>query len=113
MSMNVDPVRGQVQAAFALAHVLQRIENTPAPVDADQYQAIIGRLKEALTDELPQAFLDAMLRTHPAAAEVYENLHYADSGLSRSSLEINVSSEVLAAQALARVSGPRRPRARG
>ena len=54
----------------------------------------------ALSQEMPDDALQAVLGAHPAAAEVYENLHYAQSGLSRSSLERSIESEKLARQAL-------------
>jgi hypothetical protein len=45
-----------------------------------------------------------VLGAHPAAAELYENQHYAQSGLSRSSLERSVQSEMLASQLIARAA---------
>ena len=45
---------------------------------------------------LPAAPLQAILKAHPATAEIYENLHYDTSGLSRSSLDLSVASEMLA-----------------
>ncbi|MBL8344800.1 MAG: hypothetical protein JNN03_05115 [Rubrivivax sp.] len=71
-------------------------------VDAHQYQVLVARLKAALSEDLPEPALDAILGAFPAAAEVYENMHYQHSGLSRSPLERSVSSEKLATQWLAR-----------
>jgi hypothetical protein len=45
-----------------------------------------------------------VLGAHPAAAELYENLHYAQAGLSRSTLERSVATEMLAAQVLAKAA---------
>ena len=45
-----------------------------------------------------------MLGALPAAAEVYENLHYHLSGLSRSPLERSVASEKLASDLLAKAA---------
>jgi hypothetical protein len=45
-----------------------------------------------------------VLGAHPAAAEVYENMHYAQSGLSRQTLERSVGSEMMASQAIAKAA---------
>ena len=42
--------------------------------------------------------LQAILAAHPATAELYENMHYEVSGLSRSSLDRSVATELLAAE---------------
>jgi hypothetical protein len=106
-SPKVESFRGSVQIAFSLAHLLEHIELSGGPVSADQYQTVVSRLKDALSASIPDAALAAVLRTYPSAAEVYENLTYATSGLSLASLESNVSSEVLTAQVLERFSRSR------
>lgn len=99
---NVESTRSSVHTAFSLAHLLESIDRSSAPVDATQYRIVVSRLKRALSGALPEAALTAVLATYPSAAELYENMHYAISGLSRSPLESSVSSEVLATQLLAR-----------
>ena len=101
---NVDSAKAKLETAIALARILERVERSAAAVDADQYQVIVARLRSALSEDLPADALQAVLGAHPAAAEVYENMHYEHSGLSRSSLERSVSSEMLATQVLARVA---------
>jgi hypothetical protein len=96
--------RNRLQAVIALASILERIESSSAPVSADQYQVVVARLKAALSENLPDDVLQAVLNAHPCDAELYENMHYEQSGLSRSSLEQSVSSEMLAAEALARLA---------
>jgi hypothetical protein len=93
-----------LETAIALARILERVERGTERVDADQYQVLVARLKVALSEDLPEPALDAILGALPAAAEVYENMHYELSGLSRSSLERSVSSEMLAAKLLTSVS---------
>jgi len=93
-----------LETVIALARVLEHVERSPVPVDAHQYQVLVARLKGALSEDLPEPALNAILGALPAAAEVYENLHYQRSGLSRSPLERSVSSEKLAAQLLSRLS---------
>ena len=53
---------------------------------------------------MPEPALEAILGAHPATAEVYENMHYEVSGLSRSPLERSVATEMLASQAIERAS---------
>lgn len=97
-------VKSRLQAVIALAGLLERMDRSASAVDADQYRLVVTRLQAALSDDLPTDALNAVLGAHPAAAEVYENLHYAQSGLSRSPLDRSVATETLAAQTLARLS---------
>lgn len=99
---DIETIRGRLQTVTTLAHLLERIERSDGVVNPDQYQAVVAKLKEALSQPLPDTVLNAVLAAHPATAEVYENLHYSVSGLSRSSLDRSVSSEMLAAQVLSR-----------
>lgn len=103
-SPKVESIRGSVHTAFSLAHLLEHIERSGGPVNPDQYQRVVARLEEAMSGSLPDVALAAVLRTYPSAAEIYENMTYEAAGLSRASLESNVSSEVLATQLLERFS---------
>ena len=103
----LESVRSRIESVVALARLLERVEHSASTVSADQYQALVRQLKLALSEDLPDAALQAVLGAHPAAAELYENLHYAQSGLSCSSLERSVSSEMLARQVLARAARKR------
>jgi len=94
----------KLETAIALARVLERVERSAEPVNADQYQVLVARLKAALSEDLPEPALNAILGALPAAAELYENMHYQLSGLSRSPLDRSVASEMLAAGVLAKVS---------
>jgi hypothetical protein len=97
-------LKSRLENVIALARLLERVENNPVSINADQYQALVRQLQLALAQELPQDALEAVLGAHPAAAEVYENQHYVQSGLSRSSLERSVQSEMLASQLIARAA---------
>ena len=97
-------VQHRIETVVALARLLERVEAKPATVGADQYRGLARQLTRALDDALPDDVLQAVLGTYPATAELYENLHYAQSGLSRSPLDRSVASELLAAQALARAA---------
>jgi hypothetical protein len=95
-------VKNRLENVIALARLLERVETSAVAFSADQYQALVRQLKVALGQELPPDALQAVLGAHPAAAELYENQHYAQSGLSRSSLERSIGSEMLASQLIAR-----------
>jgi len=99
-----ETVRSRLENVIALARLLERVDTSPVAINADQYQALVRQLKLALAQELPHDALQAVLGAHPATAELYENQHYAESGLSRSSLERSVGSEMLASQAIARAA---------
>lgn len=99
-----ESLKNRLENAIALARLLERVETSGRAFGADQYRALVRQLGVALSQEMPDDALQAVLGAHPAAAEVYENLHYAESGLSRSSLERSVSSEMLASQILARAA---------
>ena len=97
---NLEIVKSRIETVVALARLLERVEQTHMRIGADQYQALVRQLKIALSQEMPDAALQAVLGAHPATAELYENMHYAQSGLSRASLDRSVRSEMLASQAI-------------
>ncbi len=100
----VQTPRSSVNTALALAHLLERIDRSGDAIDAAQYQIVVSRLKKALSASLPDAALTAVLNTYPSTAELYENMHYEVSGLSRSSLDSAVSAELQVAKLLGRLS---------
>ena len=106
----VQTPRSSVSTALALAHLLERIDRSGDPIDAAQYQIVVSQLKKALSASLPDAALTALLNTYPSTAELYENMHYERSGLSRSSLDSAVSAEVQAAKLLGKLSLHQRTR---
>ena len=99
-----ESLKNRLETVIALARLLERVEGSGRTFGADQYRELVRQLGVALSQEMPDDALHAVLGAHPAAAEVYENLHYAESGLSRSSLERSIGSELLASQILARAA---------
>ncbi|HSC64686.1 MAG TPA: hypothetical protein VLD35_13675 [Caldimonas sp.] len=99
-----DSLHTRLETLIALARLLERVEATPAAVGADQYRALVGQIQTALAAPLPAAPLEAILKAHPATGEIYENLNYEVSGLSRSPLERSVATEMLATQALHKIA---------
>lgn len=86
----------RLETLIALARLLERVEASPVCVGADPYLALVRQVQAALEVEMPEAARESILRAHPAAAVIYENLHYETSGLSRSSLDRSVATEMLA-----------------
>lgn len=97
-------VKSHIENAVALAGLLERVEHNVGRIGAVQYQALVRRVQHTLQQEMPEAALQAVLGAYPAAAEIYENLHYGQSGLSRSPLDRSVDSELEATQVLARAA---------
>lgn len=95
--------RSNLEILAMLAGLFERIERRAELLDADQYQALVERLKRALAADLPAEGLEAVLTLHPAVAELYENLNYAHAGLCRSPLGAAISAETAAREALARL----------
>ena len=90
-------------ALLTLAHLLERLERSAKPLDADQYRLVAARLAQALAAEAPGAELQAVLAAFPAAAELYENLNYQYAGLCRTPLQAALEAEVKAADLIRRL----------
>jgi hypothetical protein len=101
---DLEILRNRLGTVIALARLLERVDHSPVGIGADQYRALIHQLSVALSQEMPEEALQAVLGAHPGAAEVYENLHYAHAGLSRASLERSVETEKLAREVLTRAA---------
>jgi len=86
--------------AHALAQLLERLERSTVPVNPDQYRAVVKRLETELHALHGDPALDWLLRSFPAAAELYENLHYAVAGLCRSNLDHGLRAELEVVAAL-------------
>ena len=99
-----ESVQSRLETLIALARLLERVEASPVAVGADQYRALVRQLEAALAGPLPAAPLQAILSAHPATGEIYENMNYEMSGLSRSPLERSVATEMLATQLLHRIA---------
>ncbi|MCE9658736.1 MAG: hypothetical protein K8R60_09275 [Burkholderiales bacterium] len=103
-SPQLEPLQTRLETVIALARLLERVEARGVAIGADQYRALVRQLQAALAVPLPDQALAAILGAHPAAADLYENMHYDVSGLSRSPLERSVATELLASQAIERAA---------
>lgn len=98
----LQPLQTRLETVIALSRLLERVEARGASIGADQYRSLVRQLQAMLATPMPAPALEAILGAHPATAEVYENMHYEVSGLSRSPLERSVSTELLASQVIER-----------
>ena len=99
-----ESLQSRLETLIALARLLERVDASPVAIGAGQYRALVGQLKAALAAPLPAPPLEAILKAHPATAEIYENMNYEISGLSRSPLERSVATEMLATQLIHRIA---------
>ncbi|HEX7440178.1 MAG TPA: hypothetical protein VF319_08780 [Caldimonas sp.] len=107
----LESVKTRLENVIALARLLERVERSSLAPHPDQYRALVRQLGAALEADLPHDALQAVLGAHPATAELYENLHYEKSGLSRSPLERSIATEMLTSQALHRIARGAQPKA--
>lgn len=105
VTLNVPPA---LRPLAATALLLEKLERTPREASPAQYRSVTQRVAALLQAAEPGPALDQLLAAFPATAEVYENLHYATSGLCRSALEPSLNAELDAAALLRRLraAGP-------
>jgi hypothetical protein len=104
MASPVASLHTRLETLIALARLLERVEASPVSVGADQYQSLVRQIQAALKVEIPEAARESILHAHPATAIIYENLHYETSGLSRSTLDRSVATEMLATDLIHKAS---------
>ena len=85
-----------------LAELLERLERSPEPVGAEQYRSVVQHLVSELGVVEPGTALRALLDSHPAAAELYENVNYQYAGLCRSALDASLAAERQAKEVLSK-----------
>lgn len=104
---NPERTNAEVESMIELAQLLERIERNPTSVNADQYRSVVERLSENLRTAPNDEILEGLLSSSTAAAELYENLNYQHSGLSRAPLDQAVQAELAASEALKRFAKAR------
>lgn len=103
------PSSTRLTVTHTLAQLLERLERSTVAVGAEQYRSVVLHLVNEFADIPSDSALSALLDAHPAAAELYENLHYQHAGLCRSPLEFSSAAELQAKQAIARAMRPAQP----
>ena len=94
----MNTTQASIQPAILLAQLLERLDASRQPVDARQYQLVAARLASLLAE--PGVDWQLLLEQSPAAAALYENLHYAEAGLCRSQLDTAMQAELTAREAI-------------
>ncbi len=98
--MNTTPSLTVHRNLVVLAQVLDRLERSAQPANADQFRAVAGRVAAELDAAPHDAVLEAVLDRFPAVAEIYENLNYQHAGLCRSALDAASAAELAARAAI-------------
>jgi hypothetical protein len=97
---------GKIQTIAMLAGLLESIERGFQRVDADGYRRLSERLRAELADVVPDEPLRQLLAASPAAAELYENLHYGHAGLCLRPIDAATRAEKQAVAAIDRARSP-------
>lgn len=108
--MNTDTrtaVPTHLRPLASLAALFERLENQPREAGAQQYRLVARQIGELLALAEADPFLDRMLTSFPATAELYENQHYDQAGLCRSPQTLALSAELSAAAAIRRAKSTR------
>ena len=95
-------LKTDLTVTHVLAELLERLERSAVPVGAEQYRSVVLHLVNELGEVAPGTALGALLDTHPAAAELYENVNYQYAGLCRSALDASLAAERQAKEVLDR-----------
>jgi hypothetical protein len=98
-------VKPNLAVTHVLAVLLERLECSTVPVCAEQYRSVVTHLVNEFSEVPAGAALGALLDAHPAAAELYENLNYATSGLCCSSIVRSLAANQQAKAVIARAMG--------
>ena len=101
---STEPLYTRLETLIALAWLLERVEVSTRAVGAGQYRSLVRQIETLLSAPLPGPALRAILDAHPATAVIWENLHYATSGLSRSPLDRSVATEQLATRLIHKIA---------
>ena len=83
-----------------LAQLFERMDRGSRPVDGAQYRDVALRLSQEIEQTDDHEAVQALLSASPAAAELYENMHYAHAGLCRSPLDAALAAEAAAVAAI-------------
>ena len=95
-----DVTQEQLNTLGLLCGTLQHLESSHHPIDPRQYRLVVGRLSKLLSELTVDAQVRALLCTYPAAAELFENINYAEAGLCLHDLSQSSRAERAARQAI-------------
>ena len=95
------PLPARLHALAAMAGLLERLEQTPTTVSAEQYRGVAQQVSRLLAEVEPDEHLHMLLNAAPHTAALYENLRYEIAGLCRAPLDLALQAEISAAAAIA------------
>ncbi|MBL8288984.1 MAG: hypothetical protein JNL85_13450 [Rubrivivax sp.] len=93
----------ELRPLAATALLLEKLDRTPRQASAEQYRTVVLRAAMLLDEAASGPVLNQLLDASPALAELWENRHYATSGLCRTPLDKALQAEMQATELLARV----------
>lgn len=96
--------------AVELALLLENAERNASPATANNYQVIVCQLRRVLVRGLPANDLQCVLEAFPAAAELFENIHFERLGLSRAPLLNRAHSAAMTKRLMASLTLPFPPK---
>jgi hypothetical protein len=99
-------IQADMRVIRVLAGLLEGLERSNEPFDAEQYRSVVKRLADVLANAKSGealAALAALLDAHPGASQVYENINYQYAGLCRSALDPALDAENEVRQLIDRV----------
>ena len=94
--------KADLAATHVLAQLLEQLEINTLFVSAEQQRMVVSRLASELVKVEPGQALGALLDSHPAAAELYENVNFPHTGLCRFAPEALLASKQRATVVLER-----------
>jgi len=100
----LESLKTRLENLIALARLLERVDRSGKAPDPEQYRALVRQISAALDNDLPQDAIEAIVKAYPATGELYENLYYDRSGLSRSPLDKAIAAEMATSEALHRIA---------
>lgn len=95
------PLPARLHTLAAMAGLLERLEQAPTTVSAEQYRSVARQVGRLLGEVVPDEHLHLLLNAAPHTAELYENLRYELAGLCRAPLETALKAELAAVAAIA------------
>jgi hypothetical protein len=98
--------------AVELALLLEKVERTASPAKANLYQVIVHQLRRVLVRGLQANDLECLLEAFPAAAELFENIHFQQLGLSRAPVLNAAYSAAMTKRLMARLVKPLPPKSK-
>ena len=96
-------IQADMRVIRVLAGLLERLERSNEPFDAEQYRSVVKRLADVLANAKSGEDLAALLDAHPGASQIYENINYQYAGLCRSALDRALEAENEVRQLIVRV----------